>query len=126
MAPTRPAAGVDGKFDSDTRFPAYSVVRIDTLTAYGSHTPSCCMSTISPELPLMPKVLLGVSACFARSFVSVLWMTHIPGIILVFLSCGALPDSSAVPSRCTWQPAATPPAALLGCGERNLMDSADK
>jgi hypothetical protein len=30
------------------------------------------MSTMSPLLPLMPKVLLGVSACFARSFVSVL------------------------------------------------------
>lgn len=48
-----------------------------TLTAYGSHTPSSFMSTISPVFPFSPKVQSELSACFALSLVSVL-MTLAP------------------------------------------------
>mmetsp|Transcript_10382 Transcript_10382/g.33578 ORF Transcript_10382/g.33578 Transcript_10382/m.33578 type:complete len:220 (-) Transcript_10382:1194-1853(-) len=48
-----------------------AVLMVWVLTAYGSHTPSSFMSVITPVLPSMPKVQSELSACLARSLVSV-------------------------------------------------------
>jgi len=42
-----------------------AVLNVWTLTAFGSQTPYCFMSTISPLRPSTPQVLLPSVACFA-------------------------------------------------------------